>query len=321
MPKSPFPPFPLTTLPRSFDPGDWTKIKAAFDALDARGVKSPKEMESWLLAFSELAAALSQEEARRYIAMTRRTDDRKIEKSYLDFQRDILPKAKPRWDALKRRCLSLPARRKLPKRRYAVLDRQIENEVAIYRKANVPLETREAELAQRYSKIMGAMTVAYDGKERTLQQMARYGELLDPRVRKEAWTLVAGRYLKDRDAVDGIFDDLVKIRDTMGRNAGFPDYRDYALRLRQRFDYGTKECVLHRVRDLDDRRAAGLAERAQGPAQGAQALPRGARAGRLAPAARALRGGRLPLRLRREDARAAREGGGGGNRPADVTPD
>ncbi len=222
MPKSPFPPFPLTTLPRSFDPGDWTKIKAAFDALDARGVKSPKEMESWLLAFSELAAALSQEEARRYIAMTRRTDDRKIEKSYLDFQRDILPKAKPRWDALKRRCLSLPARRKLPKRRYAVLDRQIENEVAIYRKANVPLETREAELAQRYSKIMGAMTVAYDGKERTLQQMARYGELLDPRVRKEAWTLVAGRYLKDRDAVDGIFDDLVKIRDTMGRNAGFP---------------------------------------------------------------------------------------------------
>lgn len=240
-----FPRIPTVWLPPRFDAGDWKRIGRCFHELASRPIRSREAAERWLRGWSELAAALSQEEARRYIETTCRTDDAKAEASYLAFQRGILPKVKPCWHALRTRYIALPARRSLPRRRYAVFDRAVANEAAIYRKKNIPLETREAELAQRYQKLMGAMTVRFGGRERTLPQMGRYLEVRDARVRREAWTLVADRYLRDRGAVDAIYDRLVSVRDRVARNAGFRDYRDYAFRMHGRFDYGPRECFAY----------------------------------------------------------------------------
>jgi oligoendopeptidase F len=269
MSRNAFPPIPPAWLPSRFDAGDWNSVVRRFDELDRRPVRSPAELERWLRDFSELSAALAEEDARRYIAMTCHTEDKKAEARYLAFQRDIVPKAKPRWQRLKERYIALPARRRLPKARYFVFDRAAANEVAIFRKANVPLETRETELAQRYNKVMGAMTVVFGGRERTLQQMGRFLEVNDRSVRESAWRLVAGRYLRDRDAIDGIFDRLVALRDRIGRNAGYRNYRDYAFRMHGRFDYGVRECeayhravervVVPAIRRLNARRRARLA--------------------------------------------------------------
>jgi oligoendopeptidase F len=115
--------------------------------------------------------------------------------------------------------------------------------VALFREENVPLETGEARLKQQYQKITGAMTVVFRGVEHTLPQMARYLDETDRALRQEAWELVARRRLQDREALDDIFDQLLALRQRIARNAGFADYRAFAFRQRERFDYTPDDCL------------------------------------------------------------------------------
>lgn len=255
--------FPRRFVPAEADMGIWEHIEPLFRRLlDARP-ESPPALERWLEDASELLSALDEERARRYVAMTCQTDDPEREKAFLFYIEQIVPKIKPLAHALDEAYLRSPHRPALPPR-YRHLDRLIENRVALFRPENVPLETEEAKLKQQYQKITGAMTVTFRGKEHTLQQMARYLEETDRPLRQEAWELVARRRYQDREALDEIFDRLLALRETIARNAGFADYRAYAFRQRERFDYTPEDClgfheaiertVLPLVRDLLERR-------------------------------------------------------------------
>ena len=56
-----------------------------------------------------------------------------------------------------------------------------------------PLQVEDAKLSQKYQKITGAMTVVFDGKEQTLQQLGRYMEEPDRALRLVAITLATAR--------------------------------------------------------------------------------------------------------------------------------
>ena len=150
------------------------------------------------------------------------TDDEQKEKAYLQFIEEIAPKCKPRWHQLNERYVHASARKLLPAGRYEVLDRSTLAAVELFREENVPLQTEDARLDQQHQKITAAMTVTYDGKEQTLQQMARYLEQPNRNVRQDAWQLVANRRLQDRDGLDGLFDQMVGLRTRMASNAGLP---------------------------------------------------------------------------------------------------
>ena len=234
--------FPRRFVPADADMGAWSQIEPLFQALLAARPESPTALERWLEDASELAAAIDEERARRYIAMTSQTDDPERERAYLSYMTEIVPKVKPLAHALDEAYLASPHRAALPAR-YRVLDRQIANRVALFRPENVPLETEEARLKQQYQKLTGAMTVVFRGREHTLPQMARYLQETDRAVRREAWELVARRRLADREALEDLFDRLLDLRARIARAAGCPDYRAYAFRQRERFDYGPEECL------------------------------------------------------------------------------
>ncbi len=222
-----------------FDAGDWTQIEPRFDALE----RDPaKDLRKWLSKFSDLAAVLAEEENRRYVAMTCRTDDPEREKAHLHFQTEILPKCKPRWQALKKKLVAHPQLRKLPSA-FRVFLQHTKNEMEIFREANVPLEAREAELSQQYQKICGAQTVKFDGREQTFPMMAKVLEENDRVRRQAAWEDVTRRRLEDRDPIDKIMDELVELRGRIAKNAGFADYRAFAFRMRGRFDYTPEDCL------------------------------------------------------------------------------
>jgi oligoendopeptidase F len=227
-------------IPADFDAGDWTRIEPLFDELE----KDPaKDLARWLARYSELSAALAEEENRRYVAMTCKTDDPEREKAHLHFQTEILPKCKPRWQALKKKFAAHPQRKKLPKARFALFTQHTENEIEIFRDANVPIEAKDAELSQQYQKICGAQTISFDGKEQTLPMMAKYLEETDRLVRQKAWEAIIQRRLNDREAIDAIYDEQIKLRTEIAKNAGFENYRDYAFRMRGRFDYTPEDCL------------------------------------------------------------------------------
>ena len=234
--------YPRQYVPESLSAGSWAELEPLLDELERRRLDTPEALERWLLDRSELTAVVHEEGAIRYIRMTCQTDNPDYEKAYLRFVEEIEPRLKPRFHRLNELYIESPARSQLPRERYFVLDRKIQNSVELFREENVPLETEEEKLGQRYQKITGAMTVHYDGKEQTLQQMARYLEEPKREVRQEAWELIAERRLQDCEQLDEIFDELLAIRQKIAENAGFANYRDYAFRRRERFDYTPEDC-------------------------------------------------------------------------------
>lgn len=236
---------PRQFVPEQLDLGDWSKIAPLFDQLEVRlaTVKSVADLEAWLLAWGELSAALDEESSRRYIAMTCHTDNADAEKAYLHFVEHVEPQLKPRQFKLEKLLIEHPLANDLPKPRYDVFLRDVKNHVELFRDENVALETEEAKVGQQYQKLSGALTVQFRGEEKTLIAMGKYLEEPDRALRQEAWELVAKRRLAERDKFEEQFDQLVKLREQIAKNAGFSNYRDYAFRAKGRFDYTPEDCV------------------------------------------------------------------------------
>jgi len=261
--------FPRTFVPADADLGDWDHIEPLFQQLLERDIGTPADLEQWLLDDSELMACISEERSERYIAMTCDTADKDKEQAYLHFLENIAPRAKPYFHKLNEKYVASEHRAGLDSERYGVLDREVEAEIELFREDNIPLQTEVAKLAQQYQKIIGAMTVEYEGEERTLPQMAKYLEETERKVRQDAWELVANRRLQDRDAMDEIFEEQLEKRRQIAVNAGFDDYRGYAFKSMMRFDYGiedaerfqetVRELVVPLYRDLNMRQFKMLA--------------------------------------------------------------
>ncbi|MEY2410172.1 MAG: oligoendopeptidase [Verrucomicrobiota bacterium] len=236
---------PRRFVPAHADLGDWAALAPLFDDLEKRAgqCRTVAELETWLLQWSELTAALDEEGARRYIAMTCHTDEPAAKQAYLDFIEKIEPQLKPRQFRLSELLLKHPQRASLAPERYGVFDRDNAVTVELFREANVPIETREAMLSQKYQELTGGMTVQFRGAEKTLQQMAPFYEEPDRAVRQEAWELVVNRRLQDSEQLDTIFESLLGCRDEIASNAGFTNYRDFAWRKMRRFDYSPAQCV------------------------------------------------------------------------------
>jgi len=235
---------PRTFVPQNLDLGDWPQIAPLFDQLEIRATQaeSAVKLERWLLDWSELSAALDEEASRRYIAMTCHTDNADAEQAYLHFVEHVEPQLKPRQFALEQIYVAHPQFNYLPKARYQVFNRDVKNHVELFRAENVALETEEAKLCQQYQKLIGAQTVKFRGEEKTLVQMGRYLEEPDRALRHEAWDLVAKRRLQDVEKCEAIFDELIRLRTQIAKNAGFENYRDYVHRQKCRFDYTPENC-------------------------------------------------------------------------------
>jgi oligoendopeptidase F len=234
--------FPRKFVPKDADMGDWSQVEPLFKQLLSRHPASPQELEQWLADYSELAAAYDEEGSSRYIAMTTQTDDPVREAAYQKFVEEIVPKIKPLAQEAEKAYLANPHRKQLAQKRYEVLDRKSANSVAIFREENVPLETQDELLSKDYHKLMGAMTINLNGSELTLQQAAKNLEQPDRALRQKVWEQMAARRLKDKEALEEIYDKLVALRTKMAANAGFANYRDLAFRRRERFDYTPEDC-------------------------------------------------------------------------------
>ena len=235
---------PRVFVPANLDLGNWTSIEPVFKQLEEsiNGCKSPKDLEEWLLQVNELSAALDEEGAKRYIAKTCHTDKEEAEKAYLEFVENIEPGIKELMFQLAKCFVEHPCRSGIPSERYAVLNRDWSSMVELFREENVPLETEEAKLGQQYQKLMGGLTVEFQGEEKTLVQMGVYQQENDRELRQQAWELVATRRLEVADECDDSFEKMMSLRVKMASNAGFENYRDFKHQKKGRFDYRPEVC-------------------------------------------------------------------------------
>jgi oligoendopeptidase F len=235
--------FPRNYVAQDADFGEWAAAEGYYHELLDRHVGSAGEFEKWLYDGSELEAGLDEERCARHIEATQQTDDEARQQRYLQFIEQVDAAQKPWQDKLLRRLLSLADQFSLPPLRYEVLLRSARNRIELYREENIPLLTEEARLVTDYQKITGAMTCVYDGREQTMQQIARYQEETDRAVREETWRLMTARLQQDAGRLDELYVKMALLRQRIARNAGCPDYRAYMFKSYGRFDYTPADCL------------------------------------------------------------------------------
>lgn len=238
----------MTTMPTSdfvpeiLDGTKWENIEPLLNQLLEREVNSRDELEQWILDRSELEAAIGESGANTYIDMTCDTGSEDKQAAYTSFITTVVPKVKPVSFELDKKMKALCEEYGLTSDRFEVLFRDTAADVDLFRQENVSIETELAQLDQEYDKICGAMTVVYDGEEKTMPMMGKYFESADRAVREDAWRKVAKRRLEDAEKISAIYDEMVQKRQTVAKNAGFDNFIGYAFKSKHRFDYTPEMC-------------------------------------------------------------------------------
>ena len=236
---------PRQFVPANINLGNWKELNPLFKKLEEQldTSSTAENLEQVILNWEELSAAIAEEGSKRYIAMTCQTEDKDAEKAYLEFVEKIEPEEKECNFLLSEKLTKHPKCKNLKNQRYEVFLRDTALQVELFRSENVTLETEASKLGQKYQKIIGSLTVHFQGKEQTLIQMSRHLEETERNHRQKAWELVASRRLEESEKIDSHIDDLAKLRNQMSENAGFSNYRDYAHKRLGRFDYSPDDCI------------------------------------------------------------------------------
>lgn len=110
----------------------------------------------------------------------------------------------------------------------------------------VPFMQQEAKLTTRYQKLMATAQIDFDGQILNLYGIQKYFENPDREVRKGAFKAFSDFYHKNEEEMEEIFDQLIKIRNEMGRSLGFDNFIPLGYMQQERSDYGQKEVAAFR---------------------------------------------------------------------------
>lgn len=257
--------------PQDLDAGDLRQLEPLFDALRARPLDTLEQLRAWLRDESELLSCIEGEKARRYVQKTRRTDDATARDAYLAMEQRVMPRVKVLADALDKQFLASPAVRSgASGDELAIVVRRRRTQSELFRPQNTELQRQEAELQTQQQALMGGMTVDFDGRSLTPQQIAPYFEQQDRAVREGAWrALNAARQTRWAEQ-ERLFDRLIALRTEIARNAGFHTYTPYRFLELGRYDYDATTCqqlrdaiaacVVPAVRELDRQRSTRLGQ-------------------------------------------------------------
>ena len=222
----------------AFKDATWQDLEPYYHELQSRPLDNGN-VKKWLQDWSDFESLLYEAMALANFNYVRNTADSAAEEARIRFASEIDPKAEERRVSLQRRLVELGY--VTPELETAV--RRFRNQMEIFSEANVPLFERLARLSTDWSKVIGAMTVDWDGEEKTPQQMVPYQEENDRAVRERAFRKQFQPYIAQRDKIAELFDRMYDLRQQVAKNSGFDNYRDYTHREKNRFDYTPDDCL------------------------------------------------------------------------------
>ena len=229
-------------LPKDFSVTDWTSLEPYFKLLVDREITDKSSLEKWLLDMSEIEAVVNEDACWRQIKMTCDNENKALEDAFNFFCMEIQPQVQPYSDALNKKLLSSPYLQELDQKTYHTYIRSTQNNVELFREANIPIQAEIAVLQQQFGQITGGMMVTVNNQEYTLQQAAKFLENEDRNLREEVYFKIQQRRLEDKEKLDELYDKLIALRNSEATNAGFDNYRDYRFKELGRFDYTKDDC-------------------------------------------------------------------------------
>ncbi|CAG5073748.1 hypothetical protein DYBT9623_04902 [Dyadobacter sp. CECT 9623] len=225
-----------------FDLKSWDDVQPLFENLQNREINSAADLKQWFSDRSEVESYLSENFAWRYIRQTCDTANTSLINALQFFITEIQPKLAEYGNALDKKVVDNPFLSELTEPGFTITLRGMKKAIEIFRDENIPIITEMQTEERRYGAIAGAMTVTLDGEEMTLQKAADRLQSTDRKIREEAWRAISERRYQDHDKLDELLNSLVTLRNKVGQNAGFDNYRDYMFAAMGRFDYTPQDC-------------------------------------------------------------------------------
>lgn len=222
-------------MPKTFEAvQDWgqAEIEPYYADLEARELRA-ETIDRWLRDWTAIANVTGEIMARARVATTQNTADSAAEDRYKHLMKTVYQPGLRVQDRLYRKLLHsglTPENFEIPLKRARV-------SVEIFREENLPLLLDEQQVGLEYAKITGAQSVTWEGQEVTLTELHKAFQDPERARRKAAFDLYAGRWLQDREAINGLWTRAFGIRQQIARSAGFDNYRDYQWKSKARFDY------------------------------------------------------------------------------------
>lgn len=228
----------LPDSPDAFKDAGWPDLLPYYEDLAARPLGAGN-VEAWLEDWSRFESLLAEAASLANFAYTCDTADPDREAAQLRFGTQITPRAHEQRVRLQARLVELGYVRP----GLETMIRRFRNQMDLFDPANVPLLAELAELNTQWSKVNGGLTVRWDGEEKTPAQLLPFLQSIDRDVRERAFRLRAQPYTQNHDLLAGIFDRMYDLRQKVASNAGFANYRDFAHREKNRFDYTPEDCM------------------------------------------------------------------------------
>jgi oligoendopeptidase F len=250
------------------DATNWSEIEPYYQEFLDREIDSAENLEDWLLELGRFDAYVGETGSMLYVNMTCDTENEEIKQAYLDFVENVEPELAKMGDSLNRKLAESTYASQLDSDEYNVLLRDTRMDLALFKEENIPLGTELTKLGQRYNEICGAMTVEFDGEERTMQQMGKFLQVNERDVRESAYRTVGERRFQNADEIDDLYEKMIALRQQVAENSGYENYRDYIFDAKHRFDYSPADCEAFHdaveaicvplMRDVDDERRENL---------------------------------------------------------------
>ena len=232
----------LPESPDAFKDASWQEVLPYYEELASRPLDT-SNVEAWMADWSRFESLLSEAAALANFAYTCDTSDPDREAAQLRFGTQISPRAQEQRVRLQKRLVELDYVRP----GIETMLQRFRNQMELFDEANVPLFAELSELGTQWNKINGAMTVSWAGEEKTPAQLLPFLHSLDRDERERAFMLRAQPYIRQHDVLAGIFDRMYDLRQKVAKNSGFANYRDFAHREKNRFDYTPEDCMRFHV--------------------------------------------------------------------------
>ncbi|MFT4545294.1 MAG: oligoendopeptidase F [Bacteroidia bacterium] len=229
-------------LSEEFNVESWDALEPMFEELLNRELSSLTELEGWIQDLSEVEAVLSEETAWRYIRMNIDTTNKEYAKAFDFMVTEIDPNAAPYADQFNKKVLDCPFSNELDSDKYAIYMRASKMQISIYREESIPLFTILQQMQQKWGGITGAISVEHEGQKLTLQMANSFLKDTDRELRKGIFEKANNARLGKAEELNQLFTELVRLRDKIGKQAGYANFRDYQMDALLRFDYTTEDC-------------------------------------------------------------------------------
>lgn len=208
---------------------------------ELKGAKNASEALAAYKKMSKLSDKIADDITHIQVLFSLETTNPKYEKA-MNKINEMLPLINLESQEFTKLFVSSPFRKELEEKLGSFLFTMYEYSLKGFDERVVAEAQKENELQMKYDAAIASIKVPFRGETYNLPQMGKFLSDKDRETREEAGKAYYGYLETRKDELEGIYDELVKVRDQMAKKLGYKNYVELGYIRMNRFDY-TPEMV------------------------------------------------------------------------------